>query len=365
MKILHISQGLVNVSGVDNLIFDLCIEAQKKGHTVEVLALTSAYLDKKSDFEDSGIKVHISPYRRIRDPRHIITLLKIMSDFDIVHVHLFPNQLYSVIAKEILSIFKKKVIIVTTEHNTDNNRRGKFIWKCLDRWMYSRYSYIFTISPATDDALKEYLNHKCKTTIIQNGINLKKFENTSNSLGQHIDVVQDRIYLAMVAKLLYPKDQATVIRSLPYVDNRVQAVFVGDGPDLEKLKNLANEINVSDRIYFLGSCDDIPNILNGVDIGVLSSVYEGFGLAAVEYMASGLPTIATNVAGLREVVGRDDIMFNVGDFKRLATIINRIIKDPIYYNELVRYVKERSLMFSSTKMSDEYLKIYSALIDRL
>ena len=106
----------------------------------------------------------------------------------------------------------------------------------------------------------------------------------------------------MVARFSEQKDQPTLIKAIKELPENVHLLLIGEGTLKQKNENLAKEIGVSDKVHFLGFRNDVERILKTVDIVVLSSNWEGFGLAAAEGMAAGKPVIASKVEGLREIV---------------------------------------------------------------
>ena len=142
-------------------------------------------------------------------------------------------------------------------------------------------------------------------------------------------------------RLLYPatlseiKDQATAIKGLAeYVNNGGNASLwlCGDvapgnsGTYLKKLQKLADELNLSNRVHFLGWRDNVPSIMAKCDIVLLTSVTEAFGRVLLEAMCLRKPTVATRVGGIPEVVrdGIDSILFDVKDSDGLAQAIEKL-----------------------------------------
>ena len=92
----------------------------------------------------------------------------------------------------------------------------------------------------------------------------------------------------------------------------------------------------------------------------MSSHYEGFSLASVEAMASGKPLIATNVSVLDEIVGNAGILFEKGNGKDLASKINELLNNEIYYTEVVKKCKKRAEDFDINKTIDKLITLYKS-----
>ena len=142
------------------------------------------------------------------------------------------------------------------------------------------------------------------------------------------------------------------------------AVFVGDGVRRTICENLAVHEGVKDRIHFLGVRDDVPQILQSVDVVVMSSHCEGFGLAAVEGMAAGKPVIASDVPGLSEVVSGAGVLFEQGNVKMLSEQINALLTDSKYYEEIAHKCLLRAERYDIHKMGEQYEEIYRSVINK-
>ncbi|MCZ8532011.1 glycosyltransferase [Psychrobacillus psychrodurans] len=319
MKILHIITTLSS-GGAEKMLVDLIVEMKKQDVICEVAVLT-----KKDDFFserllEHDVKIYWGPTEKVYKVKNIFFIRNILKAnyYDAIHTHLFASQLFIPIA--IKSLFCSSNL-VTTEHNTQNKRRNNRIFFILDRWMYKQYDKIIAITNATKDSLAEYIKEtEYKTIVIENGIDLQQYEvATTHDRTSIVSSINesDKIIL-MVAAMRKQKDHETLIRASKMLPECYQIVFVGDGERLDEVKEYAIQYGNS-RIHFLGRRTDVPSIMKAADIFVLSSRWEGFGLVAVEAMATGLPVIASDVPGLRDVV-RDagGTLFEVGNEQDLA-----------------------------------------------
>jgi glycosyltransferase involved in cell wall biosynthesis len=106
-------------------------------------------------------------------------------------------------------------------------------------------------------------------------------------------------------------------------------VIVGDGPAREELELLRDRLGLASWIVFVGTRRDIPQVLRSLDIFVLPSLYEGFGIAILEAMAVGKPVIATRVGGIPEFVipGETGVLIEPGNADMLADAIESLLRD--------------------------------------
>src|SRR5699024_7093835 len=120
---------------------------------------------------------------------------------------------------------------------------------------------------------------------------------------------KEDILLCMIGRFSEQKDQKTIINSLKYLPDNIKLILVGDGEKKNELKLLTQELGLTNRVIFMGVRNDIPKIYKTIDIPIISSNWEGFGLVAVEGMAAGKPIIASDVPGLFNIVNDYGLTF--------------------------------------------------------
>ena len=167
--------------------------------------------------------------------------------------------------------------------------------------------------------------------------------------------------LIMVSRFASSKDQETVIRAMKMLNEDVTVRFVGDGEKLEHCKQMARDCGVENRVSFLGARSDVSNLVAESYIGIQSSNWEGFGLTVVEMMAAGLPVIATDVDGLKQVVEGAGVLFPVGDEVALAHQVNHILNDKIFYDSLSEASKKRAEKYDISMTAQQYVNCYKQI----
>lgn len=150
-------------------------------------------------------------------------------------------------------------------------------------------------------------------------------------------------FMIMVARLSYPhKDQYTVIKALSTLKNKYNlvknVVFLGDGPEKEKLIQFAIEQNVDEQCFFIGAHDDVQNYYSAAYLLIHSSIaFEGMPLVLVEAMHYSLPVISTDtMVGPREVLenGKSGLLCPVQDYFEMAEQMNALYNDSLLYKRL-------------------------------
>lgn len=242
------------------------------------------------------------------------TFLKAIKSSGIVHAHGHP-YLTSLTAAKLAKLCDKPFVL--TQHNTfidynnlfDSVERindltvGKLNLKDADK--------IIAISGATKDYVLSLGAKPSKVKIIYNGVDLNKFcptvgkrEETRKKLG----IPQDAVVVLTVRRLVYKNGIDTLIDSANIVVKKnplILFLVVGKGPDMENIRMQVTQLGIASNFRLAGfvSDDDLPSYYNMADLFVLPSKSgEGLPLVALEAMACGLPVVATDVGGIREIL---------------------------------------------------------------
>ncbi len=367
LKILHIINSLVS-GGAEKLMEQLLpVMNQQAGVTVELLLLTDEENVYLNALEQNQIKVSVLPTRKLFSPFNLFYIRKhiVEGKYDIVHAHLFPTIYWVSMVRK--TIFNKKTKFVMTEHSTYNKRRKRKIFRLAEQAIYSNYEKIISISEETQNKLTEWLKinrqRSSKFCVIDNGVDIFRFKNArpypKSALNKMFS--EKMILIGMVARFTESKDHLTVIRALANLPDNIHLVLVGTGPLMNSTLEFAKTMGLGDRVHFLGYRSDVANIMKTIDIAVICSKWEGFGLAAVEAMAAGKPVVATDVPGLSEVVGNAGLLFELEDSETLAKHILDLLRNAECYADLSQRGLIRAEDFGIDKMANRYIVVYELL----
>jgi len=356
MKVLQIITSL-ETGGAEKLILESVPLYQKKGLEMDVLLLSDRPSAFREDLESlSQGRIFGLTKKSIYNPFLIFKIIPYLRKYDLIHAHLFPVVYWVVFAK---LISFNKTPIVYTEHSTSNGRRKYPLFKILDRFVYGFFSKIACISEGVCNELKAHLGSSKKTCVINNGLSLNKFKVSSGEKKDKFSFFSpDDKVLIQVSSFRQQKDQETLISAIQYLPENIKLLLVGDGDLRNEREKQVTLLQLENRVLFLGKRYDIPSLLRYSDIVIQSSKIEGFGLAIVEGMATGRPVIASDIEGLREIVGGYGLLFKQGDAKGLAEQILVLINDQGRYDEVSARCLYRSNDFSIDRMVDEYIKVY-------
>ena len=355
MRILHIIPSLT-LAGAEMLVKDMAIISKAEKNDVTILVFVDYHQDLYDKLSANKIKVICNNSKNAYSLSNIIFLWKHLrqNKYDIVHAHLTPAQLYLAI---IDSMLKLKTILITTEHNTYNRRRGNKLLRYFDCFIYSRFDKVVSITQATQDALIEWVPAiRNKSIIINNGIDVNKFHVTRNWKNNNKEIIA-----LCVARFEPQKGQDILIRALALTQD-IKLLLVGDGVLKKKIEQLTKDLGITDKVKFLGIRPDIADLISMADIYVQPSHWEGFGIAALEAMAGGLAVVVSDVPGLRDVVGKAGLRFKSGQFDELAGILQNLANNKGCIRKFSELAAKRAQDFTIESSVKHYLQLYRDLL---
>lgn len=358
MKILYVINSL-EMGGGEKLCVDLAVMAKREGITIDFYVINSVETPLINEARRQGINLYNCGTNSYKTFAHIKWLKKNMNNYDVIHSHLFYAQYYVAI----LRLFNKKIKLVTTEHSTFNSRRNYKFFKVLEKYIYGSYNDLIVINKQNLNALKEWQPKIAdRISIIENGIDINRYKNASaNEIKDEVLLkVKDKKKILMVAAFRAEKNHLFVVDAIKDMNDDYVLILVGDGyADVkQEVKEAIKKYSLEDRVIFLGNRSDVQNIIKFCDISVLPSKWEGFGLVAVEAMAGGLPVVGSNVEGLAEVIGNEDLLFEVGNKEEFTQKILSITTNQQKKEKLVNYCEKQCEKFSLDETFKKHMKIY-------
>lgn len=361
MKVLHVINSL-GTGGAEKLLLDSIPLLNRSGITADVALLDNESYPFRNKLEELNCcEIHILSGRlkSVYNPLFIFKIIPFLYKYDIVHVHLFPAQYFVALAK-ILSSAKIKLIF--TEHSTNNRRMGSPILRVFDKFIYRQYKKIVCISTKVKDVLMDKMKlPEQQLIVIENGINLAMINNAIASKRVDFLYSTDDCILIMVAAFRKEKDHDVVFKVLKELPLNYRLILAGDGERKQELVNLGDELGITKRINFLGVRSDIPELIKMSDIAILSSHWEGFGLAAAEAMAAGIPVIASNVEGLSQVVAGGGVLFKKGNVQELHDQIVNLSTDSVLYKKTSYNGIVKSRQYDIQILIDKSIKLYKEI----
>ncbi|WP_456314084.1 glycosyltransferase [Pseudomonas shirazensis] len=361
MKILQIINNL-ETGGAEKLLVEIIPLFVKKNVKMDLLMINqidSPFLKQLTD--KNCCEIYSLGFKSLYNPLNIFKIAKYFKSYDIIHVHLFPAQYWVVLAK-IITFSKVKLIF--TEHSTSNKRIQNRAFIFFERTIYHHYSKVICITQEVKNVLESHIGLSDKYVVIENGVNLENIHLanplTKSEIHPYIDE-NDKL-LIQVSAFRKEKDQITLIKALQYLSENVKLILVGDGLLRHQNETMVKKMKLEHRVFFLGTRMNVPQLLKTADISILSSHWEGFGLVAVEGMAAGKPVIASNVAGLSNVVNGSGVLFEKGNEKQLGQKIKELLDNNNLYNEVAKRCYERSKQYDINILVKKLMNLYNDLL---
>ena len=141
-------------------------------------------------------------------------------------------------------------------------------------------------------------------------------------------------------------------------------MIAGQGPMRERLEEQARSLGIAGRTHFLGYREDVANVLDALDVAVMSSDYEGSPLFAFETMAQGTPLVSTDVGAVRDVLahGESAMLVPTGDPAALAQAIETLLKDDELRQSMGAAAADRLSRFEMPVIAAQFASLYESLL---
>ena len=237
-----------------------------------------------------------------------------------------------------------------------------FLW--AERYVASYTDALVTLSEQeTGDAIRLGLSSPDRVDAISNGIPLQSFAAIERD---PLNWKVPHVRLGIAGRLNTEKGHDLLLRCFKKLLERFPSIslkIAGDGPLKQELEALSKELGIEKQVVFCGYQKDMAQFLAGIDIFVLSSHYEGFGLVLVEAMAAGLPVVATDVGGVKEVIvdGQTGLAVPSGQEDELTLGVEYFLSHPHLAYEYGRAGRVRAMeKFSRQQMIRRYEKLYAS-----
>lgn len=355
MRILHVITSL-QTGGAERLMVDLLpLLRNGEKNQVELLLFDGSNVPFLDELRTRRVKVHhLTTSSNVYSPLNIFRMVRYIGRYDIIHTHNTACQLFVPMAK-LLSFTTKR--LVTTEHNATNRRRSKWWLKPVDRWMYNRYAAIVCVADQTRENLEAYIGKRENMYTILNGVDVDRFIQPVKEIAGKQEFV-----ITMVSAFRAQKDHATLLKAMKRLPENYRLQLVGGGEYQSQIQGLCRDMGLNGRVDFMGVRSDVPEILAASDVVVLSSHWEGLSLSSIEGMASGRPFVASDVDGLREMVGGAGVLFPHKDDAALAEKIQWLCEHPDEYRQVAQRCQDKARQYDISVTARKYMDVYNLLI---
>jgi len=355
IKIIQIIPTL-DIGGAERLMVDLVKGLDKDFYEIEVICL-KRFGVWGLKLKELGVKMFLVGQKRKISPIGFIKLASILKREkpDLVHTHLFGADIYGKLAAKLAGVKH----IISTEHNI--NRSEGRIKKMAKKFVFKYNEMSVAVSQAVKDYMIEYEGAAAgKIKVIYNGAIIENFLNQPSGNGE-----KDKITIGAVGRLTRQKNFSGLITAISLIkNNKIECLIAGDGELKKDLQKQIKDLNLDDKVKLIGQRKDIGVFLSSLDIFVMPSLWEGFGIAVLEAGAAGLPVIASAVDSLKEIIehNKTGILVEPANENELSEKITYLLNNKIERERLGGNLREKVISnFSLEKMVQEYDKLYKSL----
>lgn len=371
MKVVHLISG-GDIGGAKTHLETL-LNKLNKMENIDVTLLCVIESALSEECEKMGIKVKIIPQKRRYDLSSIWAIADWINKegFDIVHCHGARANYIAFFLR-----FKMNRTMVTTIHS---DYKYDFKGSSYKHWVYTplnvislgRFKHFITISEEFKKLLVSRGFPKSQIEVIYNGIDFDKapvITDKKEYLNTHGVAVSDETFIIGCVTRLHPVKGVDILlkAALELFKSPVNAVILiaGSGSERQNLENFVTKNGLSDRVKFLGHLKDINTFYSVIDVNVLPSISEGFGLALIEGAKYKLSTIATRTGGIPEIIIENETgrMFEVGNYQELAKLLLDEIQNPLEGKKRgEKFYEDCLAKFSDDRMAIKHIEAYSKM----
>lgn len=341
----------------------------EKGHQVHFISYSRP---ARLDFFSENLFYHevtVSNYPLFEYPPYETALasklvdIALFANLDILHVHYaIPHASAAIMAKNILAKKGKLISVVTTLHGTDITLVGKdATYEPVVSYSINESDAVTSVSQSLKDQTYAFFHIEKDIHVIPNFIDFTRFSKKPKEHFKTAIAPQGERILVHTSNFRKVKRVEDVIHVFSRVMEKIPSklLLIGDGPERMHIEKLCRDLDICDRVTFLGKQDMVEEILSVCDLFILPSETESFGLAALEAMACQVPVIATNSGGIPEVNehGFTGFNSNVGDVDDMAKNALYILGD----NERLATFKANALQHAHKFDIKTVLSMYEAL----
>lgn len=355
-------------AGAERVVYDLATRLDRRRFEPVVLALMSVTGDDGGfapKLRAAGVTVFPLRVRSKLDLVRVVPLVQILKRVAprILHAHLFHANLVARLVAPLVG----RPRVISTHHVVERRQLGPRFF--LDR----------ATAPLDDRTVA--VSHACarfavstggarpdRLVVVEDGIDLAPLRGTRTdgpTLRAALGVGERTPLVGAVGRLNRQKGHVDLIRAWPRVSRAFPdavLAIAGEGPERQALERLASDLGVANRVKLVGHSHDVPGFLVPLNVFVMPSRWEGFGLALVEALAAGKACVTSDADSLPEVLGEAGVFVPAADPAALAEAIVRLLGAPRERERLAGLARARAERFSVERMVAAYEDLYEQVL---
>lgn len=376
----------LKIGGAQEVVRTLCETFPEKGYQTIVCTFEDGPLRK--EIERAGIPVVILPARQhsiLALPLFLWDMLRIRNAIaeivDKYQINILQTQLVRGLDFLVLTLRAgRKLLVFWTFHNAlfvlRPEHLPRFRWllgikrwahSLLYRWTARWVNGMIVVSEDVKKALHEYAGAlHGKVHVIPNSVDIKRYNQEINqkAIRKELGLSPGHQVFAVVATFKKQKGHRYLIEAAASVISQfpdIRLLLIGDGELRDELKAQTQALGLNEHVHFLGLRTDVPKLLGASDYFVLPSLWEGLPVSLIEAMACGLPVIATQVSGTKDVMihNQTGLLVPPGEVEALKDAMLQLLVHPELAQKMGEAARNRvAENFSADQQADAYLSLY-------
>jgi N-acetyl-alpha-D-glucosaminyl L-malate synthase BshA len=322
---------------------ELGIELAARGHEVHFISYSQPF---RLSGRDNGIFYHevpVSSYPLFEFPPYDLALASRMVEvaefyeLDLLHVHYaIPHSVSALLARQMMATRGRRLPFVTTLHGTDITLVGlDRSYLPITRYAIQESDGVTCISNYLKEETVKHFGITKPIEVVTNFVNCDEYvpvkDESARAEARRRLAAPDEAILMHLSNFRPVKRVVDVVKVFALVARELpaQLVLVGDGPERSAAEWLAHDLQINEKVHFIGKQERVNELLPLADLMVMPSELESFGLAALEAMACKVPSIATRVGGVPELIddGVTGLLYPVGNVEEMAAGAVSLLKD--------------------------------------
>ncbi|NRO91390.1 putative glycosyltransferase EpsD [Lactobacillus helveticus] len=365
--VLHVAEA---AGGVERYLETLFKYSKDKVENILVCSQNYDY-EKFKKLADRVIVLKmahdIEPSSDIKVERTLRRIIKQLKP-DIVYAHSSKAGAFARIAD--LGLNNK---VIYNPHgwafNMQQSAKKQEMYKWVEKISAHFCDKIVCISDAEkESALREKICKPSKLQVIYNGIDLEEIEKTIPMRRAQLGVPEDAFVVGMVGRLSNQKAPDTFVKAAKLIKEKIPNAFflmVGDGELRDQVEDLVNQYDLGSSFLITGWVDNPTAYMKIMNVGMLLSRWEGFGLVLPEYMACGVPIVATDVDAIPNIIenGKTGLLVMDEDYQEAVRFVNKLYNKSDLKNKLSGNAKLRvNARFNGNRVRKETKDLYYSLL---
>ena len=358
--------GLDRLGGAEQQAISLAKGLRRRGWRVSMVALSGSGGAAAKELEDAGVQfLSLQMRKGLADPRGWLRFHSWLrrEQPDVLHAHL-PHAAWLARWSRLAAPVP---LVVDTLHSSATGTVGRHFGYACSRWLTD---HVTAVSEATAVShLAAGMVCESKLSVVWNGVDLDRWQpgaQTRREAREELGVKDDFLWLA-VGRLEALKDYPCLLRAMTRTPERTRLLVLGAGPQEGRLRELAVWLGLKQRVRFAGFDPNVVRWMRAADGFVLSSRYEGLPMVLLEAGACGVPVVATDVPGTREVVvdGETGWLAPPGDPAKLAKTMMKLMHMPPEARDAIaeRARNHVARTFSIEAALDRWERLYADLLE--